>query len=110
MPSAKSAACAGVTSTPGASMKIVTSVVFLILEAAAPPAFSQSKEARSADLPRPITKIRSAADPSGATISRAVASLAVNPAILAAFATTPDGSAALTPAAVSASLVLSRMA
>jgi hypothetical protein len=80
------------------------------IDAIGPPTFSQSNETRSSALPRPITKIRSALEPSGATRSRAPASFALKPAIFEAFATTPEGSAALAPAARSAPLVCSRMA
>src|SRR5689334_6120761 len=110
MPRAKSAAALALTSAPGASMKIVTFSVFLIRDAALPPAFSQSWTVRSAGLPRPSTTIRSTGAPSGATRSRAASDFAEKRAIFDALAITPAGSAISAPAAVSASDVFRRIA
>ncbi len=110
MPRAKSAAALALTSAPGASMKIVAFSVFLIREAALPPAFSQSWTVRSAGLPRPRTTMRSTGAPSGATRSRAANDFAEKRAIFDALGITPAGSAISAPAAVSASDVFRRIA
>jgi hypothetical protein len=82
----------------------------LILDAAAPPAFSQSWAVSSAALPSPMTTMRSTGAPSGATISSPLMDFAENRAILAALAITPAGSTVSAPAALSASAVFNRIA